>query len=348
MRHPRHHLVSAVGAVVAGVALFLLSDNVNAFTDQQLANIGLFTIALAGLTVLTGLNGQLSLGHGALMAIGAYTTALLLAHSRLPMTVVVLAAGGVTAGAGVVVGLAAARLRGPYLAGATLALAVALPDVANQYPRILGADQGIAVPSLTPPAWLGPHFTPQRWLAWISLATALFVLVVLANLSSGRLGRSFRAVRDDEVSAALAGVAVARTQVTAFVVSAACAGVAGALLALAVGQVGSGDFPLSLSLSLVVGTVLGGIGSLVGAVWGAIVLVYLNEVATSASAHLGLSANSAPNLALVVYGVVLIVVMMAFPAGIQGGVRRLSRASGRLVRRNALVRLPGQPHGSTR
>ncbi|PZS19624.1 MAG: branched-chain amino acid ABC transporter permease [Acidimicrobiales bacterium] len=334
----RRHLVLALAA---GVALFLLSDNVNAFTDQQLANIGLFAIVLAGLTVLTGLNGQLSLGHGALMAIGAYTTALLLAHTQMPMAVVLLGAVAVTAGAGVIVGLAAARLRGPYLAGATLALAVGLPDVANQYPHTLGADQGLVVPPLSPPAWLGPHFTPQRWLAWVSLAVGLVVLVLLANLSSGRLGRSFKAVRDDEVAAALAGVAVARTQVTAFVVSAACAGLGGGLLALAVGQVGSGGFPLSLSLSLLAGIVLGGLGSLLGAVWGAVVLVYLNEVATSAATHLGLSATTAPNLALVIYGVVLIGVMLVFPAGIQGGVRRLSALVGQLGHRVVAPRADG-------
>ncbi len=337
MGRPARHLLTAL---VAGAALFMLSDSVNAFTDDKLASVGLFAIALAGLTLLTGLAGQLSLGHGALMAVGAYTTALLLEHTRAPVAVAILAAVCVTAAAGAIVGLAAARLRGPYLAGATLALAVALPDVANQYPHLLGADQGIVVNPLRPPGWLGPGFAPERWLAWVSLAVALAVMVLLANLATGRLGRSWKAVRDDEVAAALAGLAVARIQVTAFVVSAACAGLAGALLALAVGQVGSGGFPLSLSLSLLVGIVLGGLGSLAGAVWGAVVLVYLNEVATSAATHLGLSATTAPNLALVFYGAVLIVVMMAFPTGVQGWMRRLAALVARAARPD---RPPGAP-----
>jgi branched-chain amino acid transport system permease protein len=326
LRLPRQTLLRhLLLAAVVGVLVFWLSDNVGAFTDLQLSNIGMYTIALGGLTVLTGHNGQLSLGHGAFIAIGAYTTALMLEHTSLPIIVVVLAAMAVTAVAGAIVGVAAARLRGPYLAGATLALALALPDVATKWSSIFGGEQGITVNPLTPPASLGVNFPPERWIAWWSLLVALIVLVLLANLMRSRVGRSFRAVRDDEIAASLAGVHVARTQVLAFVVSAACAGLAGAFFAFNVQLVAPAGFPLALSISLLTGIVIGGIGSLVGAVWGAIVLVYLSREATDLANHFHVSAAAGANGALLAYGVLLIAVMLVFPDGIQGGIRRLWR-----------------------
>jgi branched-chain amino acid transport system permease protein len=309
--------------VAAGVLLFLLSDNVGAFTDLQLSSIAAYTIALAGLTVLVGHNGQLSLGHGAFVAIGAYTTALIQEHTSLPLVVVLLAATGVTAVAGAVVGVAAARLRGPYLAGATLALAVALPSVATKYSSIFGGGQGITVNPLTPPSSLGLSFPAERWVAWLSILSALVVLVLLANLLRSRVGRSFRAVRDDEISASLAGVHVARTQVLAFVVSAACAGLAGAFFAYNIQLVAPAGFTLTLSIALLTGIVIGGIGSLVGAVWGAIVLVYLSREVTDLAPHLHISSAAGANVALLAYGVILIAVMLVFPQGIQGALRRL-------------------------
>ena len=187
--------------------------------------------AVAGLTVLTGLNGQVSLGHGAFMAIGAYATAKLLGEGtdHLPLALVLLLATLVSAAGGVLAGAAAARLRGPYLAGATLALAVGLPTITNRFPDFLGASNGLTVIPSTPPESLGATFPLERWQAWITCLGALAVYVLLANLVRSRYGRSLRAVRDDEVAAELAGLHVARTQVLAFVVSAACAGLGGGL-----------------------------------------------------------------------------------------------------------------------
>jgi branched-chain amino acid transport system permease protein len=324
----RHLLVAAV----VGLAVFWLSDNVGAFTDLQLSSVAAYTIAIAGLTVLTGHNGQLSLGHGAFIAIGAYTTALILEHTSLPIIVVLLAAIGVSAIAGAIVGVAAARLRGPYLAGATLALAVALPSVAVKWSSIFGGEQGITVNPLTPPSSLGVNFPPERWVAWLSLLTALIVLVLLANLLRSRVGRSFRAVRDDEIAASLAGVPVARTQILAFVVSAACAGLAGAFFAFNIQLVAPSGFTLALSIALVSGMVVGGIGSLVGAVWGGILLVYLNQEATDLAKHFHFSPTTGANSALLAYGILLVAVMLVFPDGIQGGVRRLGRFVARLQR----------------
>jgi len=310
-------------AVVAGALLFLLSDNVSQFTDFQLSRIGYYAIALAGLTVLTGLNGQLSLGHGALIAVGGYTTALLMKDTTFPVLVDMVVAIAATALAGAVIGVAAARLRGPYLAGATLALAVALPNLATKYSSVFGGDQGLTINPLTPPASLGANFTPFRWMAWLSILAALITLVLLANLVSSRFGREWKAVRDDEIAARLAGIHVARTQIAAFVVSAACAGLAGFFFALTVQLVSPTEFTLLLSLTLLTGIVVGGLGSLVGAVWGAILIVYLGQWTTDLAKDVHLSGTIGSNLSLAVYGVVLIVAMLVFPRGIQGGIQRL-------------------------
>jgi branched-chain amino acid transport system permease protein len=311
-------------AVIGGLLLLLLTSSVGAYRDFQLANVGYYVVAVAGLTVLTGLNGQISLGHGALMMVGAYTAAKLLERDNpLPLTLVLILCVVVTAAVGALVGAAAARLRGPYLAGATLAFAVGLPGLTSHYSGTFGGDNGLSVLSGPPPAGLGLDFPPERWQSWITLSAALITLVLLANLATSRVGRNFRAVRDDEVSAELAGIHVARTQILAFVVSAACAGLAGGLLAVVSGQATPGAFGVALSLAILAGAVLGGLGSLAGAVYGAIALVALPALSSNASNRFDFGNNVQNNLPLLVYGTLLIVVMLAAPQGLQGGVRRL-------------------------
>jgi branched-chain amino acid transport system permease protein len=325
----RHVLV----AVVAGIVLLIVSSQIGAYDDYNLAAVALFTIAGAGLNVLTGVNGQVSLGHGALMAIGAYTTSLLVHGHEHPLFLMLLASA-VSAGLiGIVFGIAAARLRGPYLAGATLALAVGLPGLAIRYSHVFGGEEGLTVPPPQPPAWLGPDFPPERWLAWIAIATALVVLVLLANLLDGPVGRDFRAVRDNEAAAALAGINVARTQVVAFVLSSACAGVAGSLFAYWSGLTAPAGFGVSLSLQLLSGIVIGGLGTLAGAIWGSIVLVFVPSLTSGLSSSLNLPSSVANNLPLAIYGLVLVLAMLAFPFGIQGGLSRLRAvAEARLTR----------------
>jgi branched-chain amino acid transport system permease protein len=321
------HLAAAAGVAVIIVAL---SFRLGPYRDYQLAEVAAYLVAVAGLTVLIGLSGQISIGHGAFMAIGGYAAALLLLHLHWPLELVFAAGVVIAALAGAIFGIAAARLRGPYLAGATLMLAVALPTVANQYPGIFGGDQGLTV-TITTPAFLGASFPPTRWLAWLTCAAALITLVLLANLGRSRVGRSWRAVRDDEVAAALSGLNVARFQVLAFVVSAACAGLGGALLAVVSGIVAPGAYTLTLSVGLLTAAVLGGLGTLPGAVWGALVLVLVPSYLTNFAASHGLSGAASSSVPIAAYGVVLIVVMLTFPAGIQGA---LSRLLGRPPRRN--------------
>ena len=327
---PRHVAV----AVVAGIALFVLSEQLSAYDNLQLATMAYYFVAVAGLTVLTGQNGQISLGHGALMAVGAYATVKIQDAVTWPLAAVLLGASLIAAVAGALAGAAAARLRGPYLAGATLALAVGLPALATRFSGFLGGSNGLVVAPPVPPRWLGATFPLERWQAWIACLAALVVYVLLANLVRSGYGRAFRAVRDDEIAAQLSGYRVARTQVVAFVASAACAGLAGGLLVVVTSLAAPGAFPLSLSVTLLTGVVLGGSGSLAGAAWGAAALVLVPTWADDASKALSLSSNVQANLALAIYGVVLIAVMLVAPGGIQAAVRRLG----------ALALRTAQPH----
>ncbi|WP_438870801.1 branched-chain amino acid ABC transporter permease [Paractinoplanes ovalisporus] len=280
------------------------------FRTYQLATVGAYLCVTAGLTVLTGLNGQLSLGHGALMATGAYTLALWQNKFNLLLPGILVAIV-VTTAVGAVIGLAAARLRGPYLAGLTLAVAVVVPSITSTFDETFNSDQGLSV-ILNPPP---DSMTVEQWQAWVCWGGALLTVLALALLTRGRFGRDMRAVRDDETAARLAGVSVARTQVLAFVVSAACAGLAGALFAVIAQSVSPGAFPLTLSLFLLMAIVIGGLGRLSGALIGAVLLVALPAVAHEIGEAAG-SQRLEGNLALTFFGVVLVVVMLAAPGGL--------------------------------
>jgi branched-chain amino acid transport system permease protein len=312
-----------VWALAAAAALLIVSLTLSPYHDLQLAQIGYFTCAAAGLTVLTGLGGQISLGHGAFMAVGAYTAALLINHLGWPLPLVMVAAAGVTAVAGLIVGVAAARLYGPYLAGATLALAVGLPGLASYRPLTdwLGGQNGLSVAPSPPPLSLGATFPLERWQAWISCLVTVITMWFLANLIHGRLGRSLRATRDDEIAAALSGIRVARVRIIASVAAATCAGLGGGLLALVATLAAPGAFPLTLSLQLIAAIILGGLGSLAGAVWGSLTLVLVPGWASDFATSAHLSHDVAANLPPAIFGVVLIGVMLLFPRGLQGGLR---------------------------
>lgn len=325
------HLLFAVAALAV---VWLLTSRVSSYNDYQIAQVGAFAVAIAGLTFLSGLNGQISLGHGGLMMLGAYAAGLTVAHSGLSFVAVLIVATAGTAAFGAVVGLGAARLRGPYLAGATLGLALALPGIPVRWPALLGGRGGLTVNSPPPPSWLGNG--SEQWMALISAACLAVAFVVLANLRTSHVGRAMRAVRDNEVASSLAGISVARTQVLAFVVSAACAGLGGGLLAYTTNIVTPDGFPLSLSLSLLAAAVIGGLGSLTGAVLGGILVVYLPQWSTSASGALSLPAPVAANLANGIYGVVLITVVLFSPGGVVGIARRLGIALERRRKRPAI------------
>jgi branched-chain amino acid transport system permease protein len=319
----RHTLVAVVGLLLVWGLVKGFSDA----TNNQFAPIPAYVCAAVGLTLLVGLSGQISLGHGAFMMIGAYTFALLWpkwsVHPNLTMIGAFAAAVAVSAVAGGIVGVAAARLRGPYLAGATLALAIGLPSL-TQYEKLadhLKGTQGLSVPSPAPPS----GFDFIQWPLFVGAVCAIVLLWLTANLMRSRVGRSMRAVRDDEVAASLAGLSVARVQILAFVVSAAWAGLGGALLAMANSNASPNAFGLSVSLTLLAAVVIGGLGSLTGAVIGSIFVVMLtnywaHDLANALSIS---SAKVANNLPLLIYGVLLALAMLVAPGGVFGSVRRL-------------------------
>ena len=342
VRVPRSTLARSLGlALAGGAALLVASELLGSYQDLQLASGTYYFIVLAGLTMLTGLSGQISLGHGALMAVGAYTVALLVGNEHWALVPALAAATAVGAAVGVAVGAAASRLRGPYLAGATLALAIGLPALAEKYSGTFGGANGLVINPPAVPAGLGVSFPLERWEAWIAGAGALVVVFVINNLVRSGVGRSLRAVRDDEIAASLCGLHVGRVQTLAFVVSAACAGLGGGMLAVVLQLAAPGAFQLQLSLSLLTAIVLGGLGSQLGAIWGAAVLVLLPTWTEHLSHSFSLSQQVSANLPLAIYGAVLIGAMLVWPSGIQGALRRIYAAA----RRSSvgLKRLEGNP-----
>lgn len=323
----RHLVLALLGLVV----VVLVLESTSTFRSAQFAAMAYLGLAAGGLTILTGLNGQISLGHGAFMAIGAYTTALMYQESEpvLPVVGVLVLATAVALVIGAAVGVAAARLHGPYLAGATLALAVAVPGIAIYFSETLGGEQGLNVLLPDIPGWfadavffLTAHdLTTTKYVAYIGWISLIVAFVLLANLSRSRVGRVWRAVRDDEVAAEIAGINLGRARVLAFLVSAACAGLAGAVMAMAVRITAPSGFTLTLSLTLLTAIVLGGLGSLFGALIGAALLTFLPQLVTSLGQDMGLSDVQSAGLAPLVYGAVMVLVILVAPAGIVGSVR---------------------------
>lgn len=322
----RHLLVATAGFLLVVLMLETASD----YRVTQLTDVATLAIAAGGLTVLTGMSGQLSLGHGAFMAIGAYTAALFLEDPEpsIPLPLVLVAAVLVALAVGAVVGVAAARLHGPYVAGATLALAVAVPGLTHTW-HWLGGEQGLTVRVPPVPTWLldavffvtGNPMDQRLFLAYLSWACLIVTFLLLANLMRSRVGRRWQAVRDDDVAAELAGIRLGRDRVLAFVVSTACAGLGGALMALMLRLTAPGSFGLKLSLTIVSVIVLGGLGSLTGALLGAFLLTFVEDVARDAATGAGLDQTQAAEVAPVVYGLTLVLVVIFAPAGLVGSLR---------------------------
>ena len=267
----RRSLVPVASFVVLAVVVAVVPSFVSEFRAQQLAYVGIYLTAIIGLNVLTGYTGQISLGHGAFMAVGGYTTAILMADHGVKDIWTIPLAGLVAGTAGFLFGIPALRLSGLYLALATFAIAVSMPAVLKRFEGFTGGGTGInlfGIPeltaSLTPVEILGRQVAFNDWLYYLSWSIALVGYVVAWLLLRGRSGRALRAVRDSETAAQSSGVSLARYKTLAFGVSAAYAGAAGALFAIATTFVNPDTFPVALSILLLVGVVVGGLGSLVG------------------------------------------------------------------------------------
>ena len=280
----------------------------------QGATIAVYVVAISSIILLTGYSGQVSLGNGALMAVGAYAAAVSHISWHLPIVACFFVAVIAAALGGALLGAAAGRLSGPYLAGTTLALAIGLPSLANQF-SILGGEQGLIFDVGFPPLSLGQDFTQYKWFFWIAALATLIMMWLLQNVLRSRYGRNWRAGRGNEVAAQLAGINTARSKVLAFTISAGLAGLAGALLSMTIGTVSPSAFPLALSFSLLTGAVLSGVTTLSGVMIGAVTLVAIPEIADVLAHKLGTSESVTTNLPGLLVSALLIVTVLFVPNG---------------------------------
>jgi branched-chain amino acid transport system permease protein len=296
----RRLLLNAAGFVVAAVVVAFGPRFLSSYHALEWAYVGIYFTALLGLNVLTGYSGQVSLGHGAFMAIGGYTSAILIAHHGMRDVWTIPLAGLVAGGVGLAFGLPALRLTGLYLALATFAVAVAFPALVRKFEHFTGGNAGLVL-TLHTNDWL-------YYLSW-SIAGAALLLgwLVLAT----PIGRAFRALRDSEVAAVSSGISPALYKTLAFGISSFYAGIAGSLVAISTAYVSPQTFPITLSLFLVVGLAVGGLGSLPGSVVGAILIQFLPTYASHVS-------KQAPQ---VIEGAILVGVMLLLPGGAAGLLR---------------------------
>ena len=348
------------GVLIAGVVVLIafIPHLVGEFRLSQFTYVGIYFIALLGLNILTGYNGQISLGHGAFMAIGGYAAAVLilgqkgfdllgqhpsnvLPQSGMRPVFAIPLAGLITGIIGYLFGIPALRLAGVSLALATFAVAVSLPALAKRFEHLTGGGGGLSLPLPSTP--FGLDVSTSHWLyyqAWICAAVLFIVAWVLVR---GRLGRAWRSIRDGEIAAVSSGVSPAAYKTLAFGVSATYAGVAGALFVIQNAYINPDTFPLALSILLLASVVIGGLGSLSGVLIGALVLEFLPIYAQDPPLiHLNFAQEASP----VAFGVVLILIVVLLPGGAAGVFRRIGRSlalAGRRVSPAPTARAGSQP-----
>ena len=323
-----------VGAVVLVV---LMPRFTSEFRLGQFTYVGIFFVSLLGLNILTGYSGQITLGHAAFMAIGGYTAALLIlgrsgfellgqqASHVLPQhgmraIFTIPIAGLVTGVIGCLFGIPALRLAGVSLALATLAVSVSLPAVAKRFEHLTGGGGGLSLP--LPHAPFGWHISAPHWLYYEAWVCAGILFVVAWLLVRGRVGRAWRAIRDGEIAAVSSGVSPAVYKTLAFGISAAYAGVAGALFAIQVSYINPDTFPVTLSLLLLASAVIGGLASLSGVIVGAFILEFLPIYAQSPPIlHLHFAKQAGP----VVFGITLMLIVLLIPGGAASLLGRVTR-----------------------
>lgn len=316
----RRQVIGLAVLLVLACALPFVMGNYRVF---QLTLALSYAIALLGLNMLTGYNGQISLGHGAFFAIGAYTAAILMDKANFPYWATIPVAGVVCLVAGFLFGLPALRLEGLYLALATFALGVAMPQILKHksVEHWTGGAMGVVI--VKPDAPGGLPLSPDQWLYFFTLAWALVLFAAAWNLLRGRVGRALVAIRDQPIAAQAMGVDTAMYKSLTFGVSALYTGIAGALGAIAVQFVSPDSFSIFLSLTLLVGVVVGGLASISGALYGALFIQFIPQIADDIS-------KAAP---WAIYGVFLIGLMYLMPSGVAGLIQVLRRRLGRRVPR---------------
>jgi branched-chain amino acid transport system permease protein len=300
-----------IGLAVLLVAACVLPFFIANYRVFQLTLALCYAIAILGLNMLIGFNGQISLGHGAFYAIGAYTAAVLMDKVNMPYWLTIPIAGFVCLACGFLFGLPALRLEGLYLAIATLALGIAMPQILKHkaLEHWTGGSQGLVIMKPDPPA--GLPVSQDQWLYFFTLAWTVLLFFVGWNLLRGRVGRAMVAIRDQPTAARAMGVNTSIYKSLTFGVSALYTGIAGALGAIVVQFVAPDSFGIFLSFSLFIGVVIGGLSSISGAIYGALFIQFIPNVADQIS-------KAAP---WAIYGVFLIVFMYVMPTGVAGFIR---------------------------
>jgi branched-chain amino acid transport system permease protein len=300
----------ALGVALVAVAL-LIPFLFGPYRVGQFTLVLAYAVAVLGLNLLVGYNGQISLGHGAFFALGAYTAALLIEKASVPYLLTLPAAAVVCFAAGFLFGVPALRLHGLYLALVTLGLAIALPQLIKRFDELTEGTQGLTVEQPVSPSWL--PLEDDQFLYLLTLAVAALMFLIAWNLTRGQLGRAIKAVRDGEIPASTLGVNLAATKTRVFALSAAYAGVAGALYVFAIGFVAPEAFTLTVSFAFLAAIVVGGLATISGALLGALFIEFVPVYASD--------VNDA--LTGVIYGGVLIAFMWFLPDGAAGLPRRL-------------------------
>jgi branched-chain amino acid transport system permease protein len=317
----RHRILGfALLLLVAGALPFMVSE----YRTFQFTLVLVYAIALLGLNILTGFNGQISLGHGAFYAIGAYVAAILMDKAGMPYWATIPISGAACMVVGFLFGLPALRLEGLYLALATFALGVSLPQLLKYHhlEEWTGGVQGIVITKPDAPEFLtelGLVLNQDQWLYFFTLGVAIVMFLLAWNLLRGRIGRAMMAIRDNHIAAEAMGVDNSMVKSLTFGVSAMFTGIAGALGAIAVQFVAPDSFNIFLSITFLIGIVIGGLASIQGALYGALFIQFVPNIADEIS-------KAAP---WAIFGLFLLVFIYLMPMGVAGAIRmglaRLSR-----------------------
>jgi branched-chain amino acid transport system permease protein len=329
LRSQETTLARLIGVLLLTALVLIITIFLPPVADSQLAGGAAITVVILGLSWLIGWSGQISLGNSGFMAVGAYAAGIWAQHhSTTPLIftfVLAIVMGGLS---GLILAIPSTRLRGPYLAGMTLAFSAAISPIAQNFTSVTGGEGGLFLNELSTPPWFLHLFSGEnaainanaQWSADIAIVVAGVAFFFMANLFHSRLGRAMRLVRDNDVAAELMGIRLPLTRSLAFMIAAAFAGLGGALYTILNATVNPSTFPLTLSITLLTLMVLGGIGTLSGAVIGGIIYSFSANLVDHINALTGVNpaSNLGANMQGIIFGTLLILTMLFAPSGIAG------------------------------
>lgn len=339
----RLRVLTTIGLIAAGVLLVRLPFSYGPYRVYQFTLVIIWAIAVMGLNLLVGYNGQISIGQGAFFGVGAYTAAVLMHRYDTPFVVCVIAAAAVTFALGVVIGIPASRLRGLHLAIVTLAVAIGATALLQRFESVTGGAGGMTVRKLRAPAWTG--LADDQYLYFVALIIGVVMFLLAHFLVRSPFGRAMVAIKDNPLAADAMGIDQRVVKVLTFAVCSAFAGVGGVLYAVALAYVSPEAFPLLLSVTFLAAVAVGGFASIWGSLLGAVFVQYVPQYASEIN----------DSLATLIYGLILIVVTVAMPDGLAGRIgwiaRRVVRVVDPIERRSVSVPVvravaPSAPHGT--